>query len=136
MGLDPSPSDIVQAMRRETIAGLEVVLAGGTDRAGGGSGPLVVLLHGFGAPGEVLVPLWRILEAPPATRFVFPAAPLELDMGFGGDSRAWWMIDLEKLQLAMVSGRRIDLGDEVPAGLSAARQHILDLLDALPGALG
>ena len=27
-------------------------MTGGTDRDGGGTGPLVVLLHGFGAPGD------------------------------------------------------------------------------------
>jgi phospholipase/carboxylesterase len=123
-------------MRREKIAGLDVVLAGGTDRAGGGRGPVMILLHGFGASGEDLVPLWRVIEAPEDTRFVFPAAPLQLDMGWGGDSRAWWMIDMEKLQLAMVSGRRMELAGEVPEGLPAARQHLLDLIAALPGALG
>jgi predicted esterase len=52
-----------------------------------------VLLHGFGAPGDDLLPLAEALDLP--VRFVFPAAPLELGMGgFYGDSRAWWMLDL------------------------------------------
>lgn len=124
-------------MRRETIAGLDVVLAGGTDRRGGGAGPLVMLLHGFGAPGEDLVPFWRVLDVPDGTRFVFPAAPLELDLGFslGGSARAWWMIDMERLQRAMVSGRLAELRDEVPEGLAEARQQLLELIAALPGAL-
>jgi phospholipase/carboxylesterase len=125
-------------MRQETIAGLDVVLAGGTDRRGGGDGPLVVLLHGFGASGEDLVPLWRVLDVPDGTRFAFPAAPLELDMGFpmGGDSRAWWMIDIMRLQTAMMAGRLVELADDVPEGLALARQQLTEMLAALPGVLG
>jgi phospholipase/carboxylesterase len=124
-------------MRHETIAGLDVVLAGGTDRRGGGDGPLVVLLHGFGASGEDLVPLWRVLDVPDGTRFAFPAAPLQLDMGFmGGDSRAWWMIDIMRLQTAMMAGRLVELADDVPEGMAEARQLMMEMLAALPGVLG
>ncbi|MDR4500552.1 MAG: hypothetical protein MRJ96_03745 [Nitrospirales bacterium] len=42
-------------MKERTIAGLQVRIAGGNDREGGGTGPVVVLLHGFGAPGDDLV---------------------------------------------------------------------------------
>ena len=56
-------------MREETIAGLQVRFTGGTDRNGGGDGPLVVLMHGFGAPGTDLVPLARVLDVPREVRF-------------------------------------------------------------------
>ena len=73
-------------------------VAGGTNREGGGQGPVVVLLHGFGAPGDDLASLWRVLRAPTGTRFVFPEAPLSLEaMGMPG-ARAWWMIDMMRLQ--------------------------------------
>ena len=122
-------------MRRETLAGLEVVIAGGSDRQGGGEGPVVVLLHGFGAPGDDLVPLWRVLDVPSDVRFVFPAAPHALALGYG-DSRAWWMIDMERLQLALMRGELRDLSREVPAGLDEARAAVLELLRALPARLG
>ena len=77
-------------MRQEQWAGLEVCITGGLDREGSGDGPLVILLHGFGAPGDDLVALWRYLKVPDDVRFMFTAAPLELDMGLGS-SRAWWM---------------------------------------------
>ena len=80
-------------MRMDTLGGLTVRLTGGTDGKGGGNGPLVVLLHGFGAPGDDLVPLSEYLDAPTGTRFLFPEAPISIPMGFG-DSRAWWMIDM------------------------------------------
>ena len=37
-------------MREERFGGITVRLTGGDDREGGGDGPLVVLMHGFGAP--------------------------------------------------------------------------------------
>jgi phospholipase/carboxylesterase len=51
-------------------------------------GHAVVLLHGWGAPGDDLVPLAEAL-ARPRTRFFVPAAPLP---GPGG-GRAWWHLD-------------------------------------------
>lgn len=117
-------------MRRVRWGGLDAVVAGGPDREGGGEGPVVVLLHGFGAPGDDLVGLWRVLDVPPEVRFVFPAAPLALDMGWG-DARAWWMIDLVKLELALAAGEARDLAGEAPEGLPAARAQVLALLDEM-----
>jgi phospholipase/carboxylesterase len=112
--------------RFERLAGLDTQIAG--DPAG--DGPVVVLLHGFGAPGDDLVPLARWLDAPPGTRFVFPEAPLEIG-GLYGDSRAWWMLDLESLGQGP-----IDRADEIPDGLAPARAHVIALLDAVRDRFG
>ncbi len=117
-------------MKHVTIAGLDVRITGGPDREGGGTGPVVVLLHGFGAPGDDLVPLWRVLDVPAETRFVFPAAPLSLNMGFG-DSRAWWMLDMERLAQKRAEGNWAELVREVPKGLSTAREKVLELLSTV-----
>ena len=61
-------------MRQERFGGLNVRITGGTDGKGGGRGPLVLLLHGFGAPGDDLVSLADVLNVPTGTRFVFPKA--------------------------------------------------------------
>src|SRR3954447_13802462 len=65
----------------------------------------VVLCHGFGAPGDDLVPLYgELLHLQPELarqRFIFPEAPLSLGPG----SRAWWLIDFEGLE-------RVNRGDE------------------------
>jgi phospholipase/carboxylesterase len=115
-------------MKRLELGGLSVLLGGGTDRDGGGDGPLVVLLHGFGAPGDDLAPLWRVIDAPAGTRWAFPAAPLALEgMGFGG--RAWWMIDIERHLTAMQRGD--DAPRETPAGLDEAREKVTAMLDEL-----
>lgn len=123
-------------MRSERLGGLTARILGGTDGKGGGEGPIVVLLHGFGAPGEDLVPLGRALGLPRDVRFVFPAAPLTLDgLGMHG-GRAWWHIDMERLQLAIMTGRARDLTKERPEGLPAAREAVLSLLDDLERRLG
>lgn len=109
---------------------LVVHMAGGTDREGGGSGPVVVLLHGFGAPGTDLVPLFRQLSVGADVRFVFPEAPIALDPGYGA-GRAWWMIDLARLQRAVATGERGNLVSEVPEGLPGTREMIFGMLDAL-----
>jgi phospholipase/carboxylesterase len=102
---------------------------------GEGDGPVVVLCHGFGAPGDDLVDLGHVLRVP-SVRFVFPEAPLALDVLFGGiepaedpdrpgGARAWWMIDLERL-----AGRAaVDRAREVPPGLADARARLESLLD-------
>jgi phospholipase/carboxylesterase len=116
-------------MKVETFGELEAVVAGGTDGEGGGDGPVVVLLHGFGAPGDNLVDLWRYLPVPKGTRFVFPAAPIDLTEHFGMEARAWWMIDMFALQMAMREGRHREVLGAVPEGLEAARAKVIALLD-------
>ena len=115
-------------MRHEHWAGLDVCITGGLDRQGSGEGPLVVLLHGFGAPGNDLVALWRYLKVPDDVRFLFPAAPLSLDMGFGGDARAWWMLDMERITQARAQGQWDTLSQEIPRGLPGARTQLQDVL--------
>jgi phospholipase/carboxylesterase len=125
-------------MRRETIAGLTVNIAGGSDREGGGDGPLVILLHGFGAPGDDLVPLFRQLDVPGDVRFAFPAAPLDLRTLGGGyaGGRAWWMIDVAALDAAMRGGARADRSAQVPDGLVEARSAITEVIAELETRLG
>lgn len=117
----------MRAMREIKLGSLTARITGGEDREGGGSGPVVVLMHGYGAPGTDLVPLWRELTVPHAVRFVFPEAPHEL--GFGG--RAWWPIDMARLQDRFSPGAVERLASEVPAGASEAHAAVIELLGAL-----
>jgi phospholipase/carboxylesterase len=116
-------------MRRVRLADLDVRIAGGTDREGAGEGPVVILLHGFGAPGDDLVPLWRVLAVPAGTRFVFPEAPIDLGGPYAG-GRAWWWIDLDERMRRQALGERRDIA-EVPEGLDTARAQVDALLDAV-----
>jgi phospholipase/carboxylesterase len=118
-------------MRQVSACGLKVRLTGGVDGQGGGEGPLVMLLHGFGAPGDDLVPLAEVIDVPAGTRWLFPEAPLSLNMGFE-DSRAWWIIDFARIQADREAGRIRDLSIEVPQGLALARERFLAFLKELP----
>jgi len=124
-------------MRVMKLGDLTVRVAGGTDREGGGDGPVLVLFHGFGAPGTDLVPLFRALNVPREVRFVFPAGPLVLDPRAPEDlaPRAWWLIDIAGLQTAIASGRAVELARETPPGLDLARDHVTKFLGALESEL-
>ena len=117
-------------MRVTQMGPLTVRLTGGTDGDGGGDGPVVVLMHGFGAPGTDLVGLGQVLNGPAGTRFAFPEAPMELPMPMH-DARAWWMVDVERIQRAMMSGQLRDVKSEQPPGLEEARGLVVQMLDAL-----
>lgn len=96
----------------------------------------LVLCHGFGAPGTDLAPLAEELcdrspELAEETLFVFPEAPLSPPefRPFGG--RAWWPLDMQRLQSARESGAIRDLRDDSPERLPTARQELLSVLDEL-----
>jgi phospholipase/carboxylesterase len=120
-------------MREERFGGLTVRLTGGEDREGGGDGPLVVLMHGFGAPGTDLVDLWRVLDVPSSMRFAFPEAPHEIP-GLRG-ARAWWMLDLARAEQAMAEGPR-SYATEIPPGMEEATDRIVQMIEAMQEALG
>jgi len=105
-------------------------LAGLTTRIVGDDPITVVLLHGFGAPGDDLVSLASVIDAP--VRFVFPEAPLELSALYGA-SRAWWLLDLARLEQELASRVPRDRSGEIPDGLPAARAQLIRFLDMLQG---
>jgi phospholipase/carboxylesterase len=100
----------------------------------------IVLLHGFGAPGDDLVGLAPELSSVreggcgPHVELVFPEALHTLQElmiqsadRIPSEIRAWWMIDLEALE----RGERGDRSAEVPPGMAAARDAVNAMLDAL-----
>ncbi|MCW5804895.1 MAG: phospholipase [Deltaproteobacteria bacterium] len=110
-------------MNTVEIAGLTTHIAGAADAPN-----TVVLLHGFGAPGDDLVVLADHIRA--GARWFFPEAPLELG-GLYGDSRAWWLLDLAALEADLRTGVPRDRRAELPEGLHAARAQLLRFLDEL-----
>ena len=122
-------------MRRDKMGGLDVRITGGTDGLGGGSGPVVILLHGFGAPGDDLVSLADVLHVPASTRFVFPEGPLSLSFG-PMDARAWWLIDMARIAADQAAGRIRDLSNEIPKGLAPARETMLAFLKEIEQEFG
>lgn len=92
-----------------------------------GDAPLVVLLHGFGAPGDDLVPIARLLGENSDYRFAVPEAPMTLPEG----GRAWWWIDFASRQAQLERGEGLDLRKEQPKELPRARAHVEALLSQL-----
>lgn len=112
---------------REDIAGLTTYIIGPDDAT-----HTVVLLHGFGAPGDDLVALAEpgMGISAPNTRFVFPEAPIALGRMYG-NGRAWWHIDMERLEQGVRSGKVRDFLGEIPDGLEFARDQLIKFIDAL-----
>ncbi|MEM9409766.1 MAG: phospholipase [Planctomycetota bacterium] len=92
-----------------------------------------VFCHGFGAPGTDLVGIGSELIRMDATLkemvFVFPQAPIELDPYF--DARAWWMIDIEKIQALMAKGEFREMRNSNPPELIERSRQISKIIDEL-----
>lgn len=95
---------------------------------------VVLLNHGYGAPGDDLVGLGlTYLRIHPAdfahTWFVFPEAPLSLP-GMPG-ARAWWHIDMVAIQEMMMRGESKQYRDAEPEGTTEVRRALLRTVDVL-----
>lgn len=118
-------------MKTVTVGPLRVHAAGGSDQQGGGDGPAILLCHGFGAPGDDLVDLARAVDAGRGVRWFFPEAPTAIELGYGITGRAWWPIDMARLQQLLMEGRGRDLAQETPSGLAESRAALEACLAAL-----
>ncbi len=120
----------------KTIGDLNCVVLDGSDDCT----VAVVICHGYGAPGDDLVPFgaqWaRTLGADAAkVRFVFPYAPLTLaEMGMPS-ARAWWALNMQKLMLAVEARQFAQLHEHTPPGLDAARETLTRTIDAVMDSL-
>lgn len=124
-----------------TLGGLNAHVIDAIDDDGKPAGrpeTLVVLCHGYGAPGSDLVGLGpELLSAFPqlagTVRFIFPEAPNAMPhVPFGG--RAWWDIDMAALEAALAAGSLRDMRVDVPK-LPPARKLLRALVEeALNGA--
>ena len=92
---------------------------------------VVIMCHGFGAPSTDLVSLSDAFIRPDEKLknvvFVFPAAPIEMDPLF--DARAWWMIDIEKIQRLMMDGQSRQMRSESPELLPERRASLIRVID-------
>ena len=94
---------------------------------------LVLLCHGYGAPGTDLVPLGEeLIRASEViathVTFLFPEAPLSLGGFPGFEQRAWWPIDVAALEAAMMRGAVVDRRLECPFQLQELRPRLLEIL--------
>ncbi|MCB9464503.1 MAG: phospholipase [Candidatus Eisenbacteria bacterium] len=95
---------------------------------------LVLLCHGYGAPGTDLVPIGEeLIQASSRVAeevvFLFPEAPLSLGGFPGFEQRAWWQIDIAALELALARGEARDRKGECPRELDDLRPRLSAILD-------
>lgn len=94
------------------------------------SAPAVILCHGYGAPGDDLVGLARAMDVGPGVRWFFPEAPLEVDVGYG-EGRAWWPVDMMRLQMELARGGRQWDPSATPDGMPEARDQLVACVSSL-----
>lgn len=101
---------------------------------------LVVLCHGYGAPGSDLVGVvadWLHFLGDDAAKFRFlcPIAPhslAELGMPSG---RAWWPLNMARMMEAVQAARFDELHNAIPPGLDASRDALSQLIVEARGEL-
>jgi phospholipase/carboxylesterase len=102
---------------------------------------LIVLSHGFGAPAEDLVDFapWLLDAFKPLQqhcRFVFPAAPLDMTpLGMPG-GRAWWPINMERLQQINEAKTFDEFTQIRPEGLLPASEALFSAIREMQQSFG
>lgn len=90
--------------------------------------PYVILFHGYGADASDLGPLADIIPTQKVFNYIFPEGPIQIPLGPHWIGRAWWKIDMERLQNPQLDP---DISIERPQNLDQTRndvkQMILDL---------
>ena len=114
------------SLERPSFGSLETILVRPTKAE---PACLVVLCHGYGAPGSDLVGLFEdILHHLPdqslQPAFLFPEAPVDLeDEGMYG-SRAWWRLNMAQLMQMSATNTFEKMRDAVPEGIDQAREKL------------
>ena len=93
-------------------------------------GPYVVLMHGFGADFQDLLPLHQMIAAPKGTNWIFPNASTTVQLGPHMEGRAWFPISLAAMEQAS-QGAPLDLTLVQPPGMAASRRKVEDMLRQL-----
>jgi phospholipase/carboxylesterase len=91
----------------------------------------VILFHGFGADAYDLRSLSEVLDSGKATRWLFPNGPLSVPIGPGWMGRAWWTIDVNRLQTAMMKGESVDLSNERPQMIDQVVEKCFTMIEGL-----
>lgn len=114
------------AARRRKVGPLDAIVYEGSPDA-----PTLVLFHGYGADGADLAPLAAELGLSKPVNAAFPDAPLTLSFDGMPGGRAWFPIDVERLQRAQMTGKPVDWSAAEPGGLAEARRAAEEFLAAL-----
>ncbi|MFN7454851.1 MAG: alpha/beta hydrolase [Pseudobdellovibrionaceae bacterium] len=91
----------------------------------------VILFHGYGADAYDLRSLAEVLETGKKTRYIFPMGPLEVPIGPGWTGRAWWPIDMARIEKVAMTGQPADLSEEIPQGLDSLREEVFKMIESI-----
>jgi phospholipase/carboxylesterase len=112
-------------MTTRRLGDLQTLVVPGDDH-----GLVLVMCHGFGADARDLAPLADVVDAPHGTTWLFPDAPIQVPIGAHTLGRAWFPIDMVKLQVAMLAGTHREMAEEQPPQLIKGCQQILAAVEA------
>jgi phospholipase/carboxylesterase len=86
----------------------------------------VIFLHGYGANMHDLFPLWEMWHQD-KFNWYFPNGLLSLNMGYY-EGRAWFSIDMAKLEEAMRTGKPRDMRGSMPVELDSTLHSLEHLV--------
>lgn len=113
-------------MQSRELGGLRALVSPGDKNQG-----TLVLLHGYGAGCADLAPLADILAQAGPWESVFPDGTVEVEIGPHMMGRAWFAIDMMRLNMVLLSGRDNPYDDITPPGLVEAAAKIRAFLTSL-----
>ncbi|RME87957.1 MAG: esterase [Candidatus Hydrogenedentota bacterium] len=89
---------------------------------------VILLLHGYGANGQDLMPIANMLELHKKTTFIFPQGPVVIPFAPGYEGYAWFPIDQLALEQAMATGQFRDYRNIRPNGLDEAQSKLSNFI--------
>lgn len=90
----------------------------------------VVVLHGYGASMQDLAPLYEYLDPREQFDWYFLDGNISIDIGYGMTGKAWFHIDMYKLQMAISTGKFAEVFEHKrPDGLNQASELVKNLLE-------
>lgn len=114
----------MQSVNKRKIGNLNVYEVKGKE-----DGPVIILLHGFGANGQDLLPLHQYVKAPTGANWYFPDAPIEMEMGPGFKGKAWFPLMSSAIEHVAKYG--MDFSNLHPPGIDAANSEILKMIQEI-----
>lgn len=87
--------------------------------------PYVILFHGYGADASDLRPLADAIPTKKVFNYIFPEGPIQIPLGPHWIGRAWWNIDMARMQNP---GLDHDISVEKPKELAETRKQIKQMI--------
>ncbi len=108
----------------ENKSGLEYIKRGENNKK------VIFMLHGYGASMHDLAGLYDVIKTDQSYDWIFPNGPLAIPMG-GMEGRAWFPIDMEELQKAMMTGQFRSFEDKEPKDFFDILPKVKTFIDEL-----